>query len=1142
VIRLPRLGDWPLPRLEALIRIGSLVCALVVIAATLSHVLQLRRAMHADAQGRLLTVSRILAKEVNRSLTQTRGLLDQVEEALDRPGLEALLEALPRQQFLLREIAVVGGDGRVLASSDRRSVGADVSGYDFARSPRTARLYVGVPKTGRSLLPGGTVAEGPEHAQTGFITLSRAAAGRSDGVLVVAVMGADSLTNDLRFMSSGTEDVFSLYRYDGQLLAANDPAVIRRTQPHPIFVDFLPDRETGAFTDRSSDARTWFAHFDTTADFPVVVEARVPQAAVIARWERELIAPASILALTLLALVLYTHTTAGAIRMRARSQEQAATQERRLRNILDTAADGIVTIDGRGVVREYNRAAESIFGVPAAQAVGQPMSMLLPPEHAEAHQGRVERYLASGKGEVIGRGRTIRTTRPDGRPMELNLAISEVIDQGEHLFTGIVRDVTEVRQAEERFRTLFQRSGEPHLLFDGTGLIDCNDAALLLLQASVREDVLGRGLASLAPLAQAGASSDAVLDAATADARREGVRRLVWTARTLRGDDFPVEMTLTPIRLGDHEAMLVAWHDIAERQRYERDLEQARDAAEAAASAKAKFLAMMSHELRTPMAGIIGMIDLLRDSRLSDEQRHFADVLRNSSESLLTVLNDVLDYSKIEAGRLELERIDFQPVEVAREVLDLLSHAASLRGNNLRPAWREDRVPALRGDPTRVRQLLFNLIGNAIKFTERGTVTVAIDARPDDDGRVALSIEVSDTGVGIAADVLPTLFRPFQQADSSTTRRFGGTGLGLAICRHLANAMGGSIDVRSRPGEGSTFRCVLRMEPALDAPPRREAAAAAAPAIRGLRLLVAEDNPTNRLLIGTRLRRAAHHVELVGDGVQALAAARDNDYDVILMDMQMPELDGVGATRAIRALPGPRGRVPIVALTADALPEYRERYMASGLDDCLTKPIDWQALDRVLLRCAPHAQTPQAPAFEGPAAPWLPGMPDGDAPRVATLLADVAPIDDVPMGEPPARAGIVPAGVAADRATVPDAVVPVAFADRIDASAVAAMRDDLGEEVWEVVLAVYWPKADSDLAACRAAVCGGDAAARRAAAHSLKGASSSLGFDGVAAAAARLEHCPPAEAPGAMQDLETAFAATCAHWHETGAFLAAAAG
>jgi PAS domain S-box-containing protein len=1091
-----RIRGVPLGRLERLIGLASLVCAAVVVAATLSHALQLRDALLTSAQGRLQTVARILAKEVNREFVQTRSLLDQFEELLRAPlpgkALlpEALLDAMVREQTLLREVAIVDRTGRILVSSNRRSEGLDASGYDIAPPGTVDRLWVGRPHAGRGFAAAGPRAADPQSAREGFITLSRAVDRDPEGRRVVAVIGTASMIGKLEHIASDEADLLTLHRYDGVLLATGDSDPGRRSTPHPIFERFLPDRETGAFEDRPGDAHTWLGHFDTAADFPVVVEVRMPRSAVMARWEEELKAPALILLVTLAAVAAFTRVSARALQQRARSEEQAATQERRLRNILDTAADGIVTIDGKGVIREYNRAAESIFGVPATEAVGRPLADLLPAEHAHSHQATVERYLAGGEASIIGRGRIIRTTRRDGRRMELHLAISEVIDQDEHLFTGIVRDVTEVRQAEQRFRTLFLRSGEPHLLFDGTGaLVDCNDAAAMLLHAPGRDHLLGHTLEQFAADPQRDGPAGELLRTASEAARRDGVKRLEWTARSLRGDLFPVEMTLTPIRLGDQDAMLVAWHDIAERQRYEQELREARDAAESAASAKAQFLAMMSHELRTPMTGIIGMVDLLEDARMGDEQRHFVDVLRNSAHSLLTVLNDVLDYSKIEAGRLQLERIDFRPDAVAREVVDLLSHAASQRGNTLSIRWSTDPVPALNGDPTRVRQVLFNLVGNAIKFTERGRVAIEGDARTMPDGRIALSFAVTDTGVGIAADVLPTLFRPFQQADSSTTRRFGGTGLGLAICGHLVEAMGGEIAVESRPGEGSTFRFTASLDPAdgvpcaaTDDPP------AAAAGLHRMKLLVAEDNPTNRLLIGTRLRRLSYQVELVENGLEAVAAARSQDWDLILMDMQMPELDGVGATRAIRALPGPRGRVPIVALTADAMPELRERYMSSGLDDYLTKPIDWAVLNRVLRRYAPTPETSSHPPSTA-----MPAAAHSAVPRVE------------PASDP-----------ATDR--------------RPDEARVAAMQDDLTEETWAIVLEVYWPKARADLDDCRAAVVAGDAAARRAAAHSLKGASSSLGFDSVAERAGALEHCDDAGARATIGGLEAAFAAVQAAW------------
>jgi CheY-like chemotaxis protein/anti-sigma regulatory factor (Ser/Thr protein kinase) len=400
----------------------------------------------------------------------------------------------------------------------------------------------------------------------------------------------------------------------------------------------------------------------------------------------------------------------------------------------------------------------------------------------------------------------------------------------------------------------------------------------------------------------------------------------------------------------------------------------------------------------------------------------------------------------------------------------------------------------LHGDPTRVKQVLFNLVGNAVKFTEHGSIVVHVAARPPRaDGQVAIQIEVRDTGIGIAAEVQQTLFQPFQQADTSTTRRFGGTGLGLAICRHLVDAMNGRISVESEVGKGSVFRVELELARAngVMATVPKALAPDTTGRVRSLRILVAEDNPTNRLLIETRLSRAGHQLDLVDDGKQALEAASTGDFDLILMDMQMPVLDGMGATRAIRALPdAKRSRIPIIALTADALPELRDEYMASGLDDYQTKPIDWVELDAAILRNLPWAAA------------------DATAGQMASPVSvHVHQQSREPVTEQ-AREDAAP----------------------IDAAGVARVRDELGLDVWKAVAEIYWPQSDTDLAACRAAVMTRDAAARRSAAHSLKGASSSLGFETIAALAAILEQCEPTLAGATMARLESAYEQARTTW------------
>ncbi|WP_449234625.1 ATP-binding protein [Azospirillum doebereinerae] len=397
------------------------------------------------------------------------------------------------------------------------------------------------------------------------------------------------------------------------------------------------------------------------------------------------------------------------------------------------------------------------------------------------------------------------------------------------------------------------------------------------------------------------------------------------------------------------------------------EADEARIVAENASRAKSRFLAMMSHELRTPMTAVIGMGDLLMGTDLSDQQTAFVKTLRSSAETLLSILNDVLDFSKIEAGQLRLEEIDFSLPRLVDDVVQLFLVRAAAKGLTLTASIAEDTPRHVRGDPTRLRQVLFNLVSNAIKFTDRGGIEIAVWA-PDapapgsasaigDRLPVTLRFEVEDSGIGMTEEQRARLFGAFVQADVSTSRKYGGTGLGLAICKRLVEAMGGEIAATSSPGRGSLFRFSIRTLPAEASPMAELAARPSAPAPRrgeasaapvALRLLLAEDNDINRMLITAMLTRIGHRVDAVVDGQAAMEAVRDSDYDVIVMDMEMPVLDGRSAARAIRRMGGPASRIPIVGLSADALPEHRDGHLAAGLDAYLTKPVDWEHLNAVI--------------------------------------------------------------------------------------------------------------------------------------------------------------------------------------------------
>ena len=637
-----------------------------------------------------------------------------------------------------------------------------------------------------------------------------------------------------------------------------------------------------------------------------------------------------------------------------------ASQTALLTTTFEHMSEGLTLINADGELVAWNRRFAEIYLLPETLKpngimLSEVLALFGQNEHLlhEGSNGDAEQVLAESMATPA---KAVVWSGPRGRSIEVK---SNLLPGGGAItiYTDVTqrfRDEQRVRQSEAQKSAMVSSALDAVVVADYLGfIIDYNRAAEQIFGWAANE-IVGSKLSDLfvdedahhfafGGLARPGCQiSDVALG-----------RRSEMQAVDRMGRQFPVEVAMTESRL-DHGWMITAYvRDISDRKHAEDEMREARVAAEAANRAKSEFLAMVSHEVRTPMNGIIGLTGLLLDTKLDCEQHRFANGIGESASRLLSLIGDILEFSRIEAGRLPIEKAPFELPHLIESAVDTTRVLLGDKPIAVVASISQDVPPWLNGDGNRIYQVVHNLLANSAKFTQKGSIKLDVKRIPGGDRTVGLRFEVSDTGPGIAEDIQGRLFTPFEQGASDISRRFGGSGLGLAICRRLLELMGGTIGLSSEVGAGSTFWFEIELD---EVAQNREADAELAPPaldpVRRLRVLVAEDTPTSQLVIRSILERLGHQVQVVADGAEAVSAAAASTYDLVLLDLQMPFMDGFEAARRIRALPGAISKVYIAALTAQAQSGVSELTAAAGMNGFLLKPISMPPLNAVLTKAA----------------------------------------------------------------------------------------------------------------------------------------------------------------------------------------------
>jgi PAS domain S-box-containing protein len=990
----------------------QIVLLVTVVAGTLSHVFQLREETllrHLDdARGQARVFEEQLTQTLNLSNLTLQGLPDVLEmPPHDTAKASRQLEQMLGRLHFLRSLSVADQNGRILASSNPANLGRQVDTRTFQPQHDGQEvanfLRLGVPWQGRDIADGSpSTTDHPVSSDSpSFIPVAREVEFAGQRLHFIAALNPDYFINQILPHVTPELTQVEIIDYQGIAMLSSRPELLPGSlHVTGVPLDTMREKEIGSLDDYATGAAQRLTAFRASRNYPLLVIIHVDRERALANWQADtrdtLILIGVALGITLLlGSLLIQRVRRGLIdEARLHHERQLAAQ------VFENSRSGVMVTDAERRILAVNPELVKVSGYSAEELLGQTPGILSsgrqPPAFYQKMWARIERD-GIWRGEIVNR-------RKDGRLIEEWLTISTVRDNHNRLinYLGVFEDITEQRLQALRLKrqlaalrvlneiatvhglepreTLRQAlslaSQHLHLEYAIISHID-QDSALYRIEVQVAPENTLHDQQEF-PLGKTFCSAIVERDTlfALVDANKSEYRDhpcfkefglACYLGAPIRVDGILYGTINFSSHTGrDHDfdpsdiefiQLLARWAGgFMERMRALEQLEKARQAAEAASVAKGSFLANMSHEIRTPMNGVIGMAELLLATPLTAEQQEFAETIRHSADSLLGLINDVLDFSKVEAGKLHLECIAFSPREVLRDTIALLRHSAALKDLQLNGDIAPDVPERVIGDPGRLRQVLINLVGNAVKFTQTGSVRIEFSCQPIIDANQAsiwLQIRVRDTGIGMAPEIVAGLFSPFFQGDASTTRQFGGTGLGLSICKRLTEPMGGKISVESSPGQGSLFQIELPVGIDCNEPVEIPASPAADHQLSdGIRVLLVEDNLVNQKVAAALLKKLGCQLEIAGNGAEALNQLAARHFDVVLMDCQMPVMDGFEATRRLRA--GEIGetmrRVPIIAMTANAMQGDREACLASGMDDYLAKPVSNAALKAALAR------------------------------------------------------------------------------------------------------------------------------------------------------------------------------------------------